>query len=205
MSERDCNKQIWEPRGTGFHPCSRKGVIEEDGRHWCRQHAPSAVKARQEKSDARYDEQWRLDVERRTRRYACEAAFEGSDIPTERITPGLVKEMRDALGGGATGRDESIPTEIIPWLLKEADEWEPSGETYEKGYRSPTAEMLRAGATELPALRDVAEAARKAVAQADLFDEPEPHPDDMRLAIINIGDWLHAALDALAEAPDDKE
>ncbi len=108
-------------------------------------------------------------------------------------------------GGGAPGRDESIPAEIIPWLLKEADEWEPSGETYEKGYRSPTAEMLRSAAAELTALRDVAEAAEKAVAQADLFDEPEPHPDDMRLAIINIGDWLHAALDALAEAPDDKE
>lgn len=35
--------------------CSRKGVIEEDGHIWCRQHAPSAVKKRNAESEARWN------------------------------------------------------------------------------------------------------------------------------------------------------
>lgn len=42
-------------RDYQFHQCSRRGLIEEDGQLWCKQHAPSAVKARREKSNDRYD------------------------------------------------------------------------------------------------------------------------------------------------------
>lgn len=41
-------------RGAGFHPCVRNGVVQEDGRWWCRQHAPSAVQARKEAREAKY-------------------------------------------------------------------------------------------------------------------------------------------------------
>ena len=51
------------------------------------------------------------------RLYACEDAFEGSDIPTSRITPGLVREMREAL--------EALFEFEPPQLLQREDE-EPS-------------------------------------------------------------------------------
>ena len=43
------------------YPCSRNGVVEEDGKWWCRQHAPSAVKARREKASARYNAKWEAE------------------------------------------------------------------------------------------------------------------------------------------------
>lgn len=47
--------------------CSRKGVIEEDGRLWCKQHAPSAVRERTKQAEERMDReieqrcQWDMD------------------------------------------------------------------------------------------------------------------------------------------------
>lgn len=48
----DCAGQVF---GTyGDYPCSRRGALEEDGKWWCRTHAPSAVAARRAKSQAKY-------------------------------------------------------------------------------------------------------------------------------------------------------
>ncbi len=44
-------------------------------------------------------------------------------------------------------------TDIVAWLRQEADDWEPDDETYEEGYRSPTAERLREAATDIERLR----------------------------------------------------
>ena len=44
------------PDSTGWHyyQCSRRGTIDEDGKLWCFQHAPSAKRKRRGESDARY-------------------------------------------------------------------------------------------------------------------------------------------------------
>lgn len=49
--------------GLRFAQCSRRGVVTRDGRLWCRQHDPEAVKARREKSNA----EWREESARRER------------------------------------------------------------------------------------------------------------------------------------------
>ena len=74
---------------TGWHltQCSRNGKYEEEGKHWCRQHSPSATKARQKASDQRYEaisrrnsEKW-AEQRERDRRAECfpdlVAALEG--------------------------------------------------------------------------------------------------------------------------------
>lgn len=52
-------KSIWDIHG---HQCTRKGVVKEDGKHWCRQHAPSAQKARDEKIDKEYRRRQRAQL-----------------------------------------------------------------------------------------------------------------------------------------------
>ena len=44
MSQHGCAQPFWQTYSGSA--CSRDGVVEEDGDWWCRQHAPSAVKAR---------------------------------------------------------------------------------------------------------------------------------------------------------------
>lgn len=113
----------------------------------------------------------------------------------EAVTPshetGDATPSSDQPQGGGTAIS---PADSAAWLREEAAYSRWSNPT------CPYAPKYEAAATELTALRDVAEAAGKAVEQADLVDEPDSHPEDMRLAIINIGDWLHAALDDLKEA-----
>ena len=53
--KHDCSERIfsgarWDMAG---HPCSRKGVVERDGKWWCRQHDPVAKKARDEERRAK--------------------------------------------------------------------------------------------------------------------------------------------------------
>lgn len=38
--------------------CTRRGVVSEDGKKWCKQHAPSSVKARAKKADAARYARW---------------------------------------------------------------------------------------------------------------------------------------------------
>lgn len=62
MSEtkRRCAKVMHgQYRGYGGSRCMRAGVVEEGGKWWCKQHAPSAVKARRDASNARYSEETR--------------------------------------------------------------------------------------------------------------------------------------------------
>ena len=56
MSEHACSKRVYsgERWDFGGHPCSRKGTVERDGRWWCKQHDPEAMKAREAKRDAAY-------------------------------------------------------------------------------------------------------------------------------------------------------
>jgi hypothetical protein len=43
--------------------------------------------------------------------------------------------------------------DLINWLREEANDWEPTGDTYAAGFRSPTAARLREAADEIERLR----------------------------------------------------
>lgn len=60
MEER-CSDIRWQ--NSHRVPCARRGVVTRDGRLWCAQHDPEAVKARREKSNAA----WREESARRER------------------------------------------------------------------------------------------------------------------------------------------
>ena len=51
---KKCSERM--TRGWTYGQCSRKGVVTEDGKLWCKQHAPSNVKARLEASNRRWKE-----------------------------------------------------------------------------------------------------------------------------------------------------
>ena len=56
-------------RGASYQ-CSRKGVVEEDGMKWCRQHAPSTEKKGAEVWWERYRAERRVDDKKRAIRDA---------------------------------------------------------------------------------------------------------------------------------------
>ena len=52
--ERCSEQGIPDRTGWHYYQCSRRGTIDEDGKLWCFQHAPSAKRKRRGESDARY-------------------------------------------------------------------------------------------------------------------------------------------------------
>ena len=56
------------------HSCFRNAIVIEDGKPWCRQHAPSLVKARREAQDAKWAEENKASNERWQRIHAKETA-----------------------------------------------------------------------------------------------------------------------------------
>jgi len=48
-----CSEQVWSSGYWGHRPCTRNGVVERDGKWYCRQHDPEAVKRRSEERTAR--------------------------------------------------------------------------------------------------------------------------------------------------------
>lgn len=103
-----CCKRIFG-KYSPFHgsPCSRKGVVERDGKWYCRQHDPEAVKARRLASDAKYEAEWAAERKKRVREAAVAKACEG--IKTEALTPGLLVAIRDAWKAVEARHDEEIP------------------------------------------------------------------------------------------------
>lgn len=62
MKAGNCQATIYGSRFQGYQ-CSRKGVIEEDGKLWCRQHAPSLVKSRRDKNMSTYQDKWERKIQ----------------------------------------------------------------------------------------------------------------------------------------------
>ena len=54
----DCAARVYDDRAGSF-PCYRKGPIQENGKSWCFQHAPSKVAERRTEADKRYTEKWK--------------------------------------------------------------------------------------------------------------------------------------------------
>lgn len=52
MDKHGCSDNVW----NGFHgyACSRTGKLNEDGKWWCKQHAPSTKAAKRAQSEAKW-------------------------------------------------------------------------------------------------------------------------------------------------------
>lgn len=57
-----CSATVPGPGGWQRHQCGRKGKVEEEGKLWCRQHAPSEVKRRGDERRAKW-ERWKAEEE----------------------------------------------------------------------------------------------------------------------------------------------
>jgi hypothetical protein len=85
-------------RSGGFRTqCSPNAVVAENGHHWCKQHAPSAVRARQEAANERFERKW---AEREAEKAAADKCREGElaavalvrRIATELLSPFEINE-----------------------------------------------------------------------------------------------------------------
>ena len=56
ISER-CSKRVYGGSITG-HPCSNKGVLEYDGRRYCKLHFPPNVKAKDKARNDKWEREW---------------------------------------------------------------------------------------------------------------------------------------------------
>lgn len=56
--QRCCKMVHDEGRSVGFHQCSRTAKIERDGKHYCAQHDPEAVKQRDTTQRAKWEKEW---------------------------------------------------------------------------------------------------------------------------------------------------
>jgi len=56
-AERCSKPNVADDTGWHFNRCKRRGVVEEDGKLWCKQHSPSAKRTRLEAATARYNAQ----------------------------------------------------------------------------------------------------------------------------------------------------
>ena len=72
MSNREnmCSKEVWRGFGFGHNFCTRNGSVQEDGKWWCKQHAPSAEKARDDERNRKYE----TEVARRKKQHAATLA-----------------------------------------------------------------------------------------------------------------------------------
>ena len=76
MEKHGCSERVWED----FHnyACSRSGKLNEDGKWWCKQHAPSTRAAKRAQSEAKWDAKRRADdaISKRCQRIAKELGVE---------------------------------------------------------------------------------------------------------------------------------
>ena len=78
--------------GHHFSQCSRRGVVTHEGRLYCWQHDPKAVKTR----GLTRGERWSAEQQVIMREHAALSACEG--IATDSLKPGLVRELVAAVG-----------------------------------------------------------------------------------------------------------
>lgn len=69
-----CAGRSWD--GRWHHPCRNKGKIKEDGKQWCRTHAPSIVGERRKARDAKWQAKWDSQRKSQTEAQAKQAKVE---------------------------------------------------------------------------------------------------------------------------------
>lgn len=88
-----CAKRIFQ--GFSDWPCSREGKLFEEGKWWCKQHAPSARKKRDDARDARWAEERAIREQKNVRNQKERLAYEHTYA--KGINPEAVQDMREAL------------------------------------------------------------------------------------------------------------
>lgn len=103
--EKLCAKHVFSGSRWDFggHRCSKKAVVQEDGKGWCKIHAPSYEKAKHERQASKWKEEaaaqsqrYRQEREREAHRDACERACLPFADP-ERDVPRIVEAARKCL------------------------------------------------------------------------------------------------------------
>ncbi len=118
----DCDARV--PGSRGFiHQCLRKGVVEDGGKFYCKQHSAAGKKAREDKFWAKYNS----DTEKRDaihrRRMAEVSACAG--ISTSALEAGAVKELVEALNtaSGTTAKHLSPIDKGVMFYAISPDSW----------------------------------------------------------------------------------
>lgn len=81
-----CSEKVHDDFGVGFHPCSRVGRVERDGKWYCSQHDPCYVKKRREQRQVENQQQLKhqriysqVDMDAALRRAKAEGKLEGME------------------------------------------------------------------------------------------------------------------------------
>jgi len=81
-----CSEKVHDAFGVGFHPCSRVGRVERDGKWYCSQHDPCYVKKRREQRQVENQQQLKhqriysqVDIDAALRRAKAEGKLEGME------------------------------------------------------------------------------------------------------------------------------
>ena len=81
-----CSEKVHDDFGVGFHPCSRVGRVERDGKWYCSQHDPCYVKKRREQRQVENQQQLKhqriysqVDIDAALRRAKAEGKLEGME------------------------------------------------------------------------------------------------------------------------------
>ena len=71
-SERVHDKGRW----PSFHQCPRPGSVERDGKFYCKQHDPVAVRSKRDARDAKWESDWNAACAKNARTAAALRSFE---------------------------------------------------------------------------------------------------------------------------------
>lgn len=77
--------------GWGNDSCSRRATVTRDGKRYCTQHDPEAVKAKAAAQHARWQAEWAESAKRQNRRALEEQACAG--IPDDVLASGLIGRL----------------------------------------------------------------------------------------------------------------
>ena len=81
-----CNGRVTAPRGFYSHQCSRKAVVERNGKGYCGQHDPQARQQKRDKQGAAYQAKWReKEAARSDLNRLLSRAHDDNLIPSEDI------------------------------------------------------------------------------------------------------------------------
>lgn len=92
--KKGCSERVYRTGGFGVSCCARRGVIEEDGKWWCKQHSPTQVKSKRKKQNAK----WTLEGKISTLKYEILATQKNIVETTCRFVDGLTSA--DSLTAG---------------------------------------------------------------------------------------------------------
>ncbi len=96
MSETQrCAGRTWHDR-MGSFPCANKGKVKEEGKLWCRTHAPSLVAARRQARSAKWEAEWK-----ESREHQAAAKAEQAEIHRRaECYPALLEAAKAELDAG---------------------------------------------------------------------------------------------------------